>query len=74
MWAVFGSEALHLIWLKMEYKEYKEKAQHKIKLFEEIIARTEQGQDLTESLIDEIRMVLMDRKWDASLGEGETEE
>ncbi|KAI7903157.1 uncharacterized protein BX663DRAFT_507649 [Cokeromyces recurvatus] len=62
MWAVFGSEALHLIWLKMDYKEYKERSAHKIKLLEEIIKHIEQGEEIEESLKQEIKMVLMNNK------------
>ncbi|KAG0194844.1 hypothetical protein DFQ28_005057 [Apophysomyces sp. BC1034] len=62
MWVVFGSEALHLIWLKMEYKEYKEKTEHKIRLLQEIVARIEQGQELNDSVREEIRMVLLNGK------------
>ncbi|KAF7724103.1 hypothetical protein EC973_001287 [Apophysomyces ossiformis] len=62
MWVVFGSEALHLIWLKMEYKEYKEKSEHKIRLLREIVDRLEQGQELTEDFREEIRMVLLNGK------------
>ncbi|KAI8372969.1 uncharacterized protein BYT42DRAFT_547984 [Radiomyces spectabilis] len=62
MWVVFGSEALHLMWLKMEYKEYKEKSQHKIKLLEEIIDRVEHGQAMDDNLKEEIRMVLLNGK------------
>lgn len=60
MWVVFGSEALHLIWLKMEYKEYKEKTEHKIRLLKEIVERIENGQEFNDSLREEIRMVLLD--------------
>ncbi|KAI9318038.1 hypothetical protein BX666DRAFT_1844434, partial [Dichotomocladium elegans] len=59
MWVVFGSEALHLIWLRMEYKEYQEKTQHKIKLLQEIVERIEKGQEFTDDFRQEIRMVLM---------------
>ncbi|KAI9011011.1 hypothetical protein CLU79DRAFT_772305 [Phycomyces nitens] len=62
MWVVFGSEALHLIWLKMEYREYKEKTEHKIQLLQEIVTRIEQGQEFTESLREEIKMVLLNNK------------
>lgn len=62
MWVVFGSEALHLIWLKMEYKEYQEKTAHKIRLLEEIIEQIEHGQEFTESFKEEIRMVLLNGK------------
>jgi hypothetical protein len=66
MWVVFGSEALHLIWLKMDYKEYKEKIQHKTKLLEEIIQRIENGEKINDSLRDEIKMVLMKNKHDGA--------
>ncbi|ORY98904.1 hypothetical protein BCR43DRAFT_488370 [Syncephalastrum racemosum] len=69
MWVVFGSEALHLIWLKMEYKEYQEKTTHKIRLLEEIIQQIEQGQEFTESFKEEIRMVLLNGKRTADDGE-----
>ncbi|KAI7885169.1 hypothetical protein K492DRAFT_157571 [Lichtheimia hyalospora FSU 10163] len=58
MWVILGSEALHLMWLKMEKKEYKEKTQHKIKLLEEIIDRIEKGQTFTDDFREEIRIVL----------------
>ncbi|GAA5802096.1 hypothetical protein EDC94DRAFT_659802 [Helicostylum pulchrum] len=59
MWVVFGSEALHLIWLKIDMKEYKEKMKLKTKLLEEIIERVEKGQMIDDNLRDEIKMVLM---------------
>ncbi|KAI9492405.1 hypothetical protein BDB00DRAFT_977098 [Zychaea mexicana] len=59
MWVVFGSEALQLIWLKMDYKEYQEKTEHKIRLLEEIIDRIEKGQEFTDDFREEIRMVFM---------------
>ncbi|CEP18889.1 hypothetical protein [Parasitella parasitica] len=62
MWVVFGSEALHLIWLKMDYKEYKEKTAHKIKLLEELIKRIENGDQIDDNLRQEIRIVLMNNK------------
>ncbi|KAI8981628.1 hypothetical protein BDF20DRAFT_911901 [Mycotypha africana] len=61
MWAVFGSEALHLIWLKMDYKEYREKTAHKKKVLEELIERIEQGEVITDSLREEIKMVLLNK-------------
>lgn len=62
MWVVFGSEALHLIWLKMDYKEYREKTAHKTKLLEELIKRIENGEQIDDSLRMEIKMVLMNNK------------
>ncbi|CAO0801087.1 unnamed protein product [Mucor circinelloides] len=62
MWVVFGSEALHLIWLKMDYKEYKEKTAHKTKLLEELIKRIENGEQIDDSLREEIKMVLMNNR------------
>ncbi|KAI8997667.1 hypothetical protein BDB01DRAFT_700969, partial [Pilobolus umbonatus] len=62
MWVVFGSEALHLIWLKMEYKEYQEKVQHKIRLLEETIRRLERGESIDDNLRDEIRVFLAGNK------------
>lgn len=62
MWVVFGSEALHLIWLKMDYKEYKEKTAHKTKLLEELIERIENGEQIDDGLRTEIKMVLMNNK------------
>lgn len=62
MWVVFGSEALHLIWLKIDIREYKEKMQHKTKLLEEIIKRVENGEVIDDSLREEIRMVLVNNK------------
>lgn len=59
MWVVFGSEALHLIWLKMDYKEYKERTAHKTKVLEELIERIENGEEIDDSLRTEIKMVLM---------------
>ena len=62
MWVVFGSEALHLIWLKIDYKEYKEKMRYKTKLLEEIIERVENGERIDDSLKEEIKMILMNNK------------
>ncbi|OBZ86527.1 hypothetical protein A0J61_05418 [Choanephora cucurbitarum] len=62
MWVVFGSEALHLIWLKMDYREYKERTAHKTKLLEKLIARIEQGESIDDSLRQEIRMVILNNK------------
>ncbi|KAI9255675.1 hypothetical protein BDA99DRAFT_419717, partial [Phascolomyces articulosus] len=59
MWVVFGSEALQLIWMKMERKEYEEKTEHKIRLLEEIIERIEKGQEFNDDFRQEIRMVLL---------------
>jgi hypothetical protein len=67
MWVVFGSEALHLIWLKMEYKEYKDKIQHKTKLLEELIERIENGEKITSSMKEEIKMVLMNKHTEAAV-------
>lgn len=62
MWVVFGSECLHLIWLKAEYKEYKEHAQHKIALFNDLLALLESNSPVPESLREEIRMVMLNEK------------
>ncbi|KAI8074305.1 uncharacterized protein B0P05DRAFT_548049 [Gilbertella persicaria] len=62
MWVVFGSEALHLIWLKMDYKEYRERTAHKTKLLEELIERIENGEAINDSLRQEIKMVLLNNK------------
>ncbi|KAG2221432.1 hypothetical protein INT45_005237 [Circinella minor] len=59
MWVVFGSEALQLIWLKMERKEYEEKTEHKIRLLKEIVERIEKGQEFNDDFREEIRMVLL---------------
>jgi hypothetical protein len=67
MWVVFGSEALHLIWLKMEYKEYKDKIQHKTKLLEELIERIENGEKITSGMKEEIKMVLMNKHTEAAV-------
>lgn len=58
MWTVFGSTALHLTWRKMEYKEYKEKTQHKIKVLQEIVQTLERGEVVDENLRNEIKTVL----------------
>ncbi|CEG65171.1 hypothetical protein RMATCC62417_02008 [Rhizopus microsporus] len=58
MWTVFGSTALHLTWRKMEYKEYKEKTQHKVKVLQEIVQTLERGEVVDENLRNEIRTVL----------------
>ncbi|KAI8877956.1 hypothetical protein K501DRAFT_288111 [Backusella circina FSU 941] len=74
MWVVFGSEALHLIWLKMEYKEYKERIQHKTKLLEELIERIENGEKITSGMKEEIKMVLMNRHTEATAGDDDIDD
>ncbi|KAI9344461.1 hypothetical protein BD770DRAFT_190035 [Pilaira anomala] len=64
MWVIFGSEALHLIWLKMDMKEYKEKTKLKTRLLEEIIQRIENGEVIDDNLRKEIKVVLMNSKKD----------
>ncbi|KAI8337765.1 hypothetical protein BC941DRAFT_452577 [Chlamydoabsidia padenii] len=67
MWVVFGSECLHLIWIKSDYKEYKEHAQHKIALFKELITLLESNSPVPDSLREEIRMVMLDEKFNKQL-------
>ncbi|CAO3589168.1 unnamed protein product [Absidia cylindrospora] len=62
MWVVFGSECLHLIWIKSEYKEYKEHTQLKIALFNDLLALLESNSPVPESLREEIRMVMLNEK------------
>lgn len=64
MWALFGSEALHLVWLKMDMKEYKERTELKTSLLEEIIQRVENGEVIDDDLRREIKLVLMNSKKD----------
>ncbi|KAI8078764.1 uncharacterized protein BX664DRAFT_342636 [Halteromyces radiatus] len=67
MWVVFGSECLHLIWLKSEYKEYKEHSQQKIALFKELLHLLESGSPVPESLREEIKMLMLDEKFNKNL-------
>lgn len=67
MWVVFGSECLHLIWIKSDYKEYKERTQHKIALFKDLLALLESNSPVPESLREEIRMVMRDEKFNKQL-------
>ncbi|CAG8570199.1 9920_t:CDS:1, partial [Racocetra fulgida] len=39
VWAVFGSAAIHLLWTKNEYREYKERMDFKISKLEDLIER-----------------------------------
>ncbi|OZJ06035.1 hypothetical protein BZG36_01121 [Bifiguratus adelaidae] len=43
LWVVLGSEALHLIWLKIDYQEYKEKVGLRKAILEEKITQLEAG-------------------------------
>lgn len=62
MWVVFGSMALHLIWLKMDYKDYRERTAHKTKLLEDLVQRVENGEQIDEDLKQEIKMLLMNEQ------------
>ncbi|CAO3612827.1 unnamed protein product [Cunninghamella echinulata] len=62
MWVVFGSESLHLIWLKSEYNDYKDHVQYKIKLLTELIHLLETNAPVPESLRNEICLLKLDEK------------
>ncbi|KAI9307647.1 hypothetical protein BJ944DRAFT_228449 [Cunninghamella echinulata] len=62
MWVIFGSESLHLIWLKSEYNDYKDHIQYKIKLLTELIHLLETNSPVPESLRNEIRLLKLDEK------------
>lgn len=51
-WTVFGSEALHLLWLRQDYKNYKEKTTTRISILNDVITKMENGQhvDLENAL------------------------
>ncbi|KAH8550424.1 hypothetical protein BGW37DRAFT_521646 [Umbelopsis sp. PMI_123] len=59
MWVVFGSEALHLIWLKIDQQEYNDKTNHQIAVLKEIITRLERGESVDDNLHTEISMLLL---------------
>ncbi|KAI9285232.1 hypothetical protein BC943DRAFT_292438 [Umbelopsis sp. AD052] len=58
MWVVFGSEALHLIWLKIDQQEYIDKSGHQIAVLKEVIQRLERGESVDDNLHTEISMLL----------------
>jgi len=58
MWVVFGSEALHLIWLKIDQQEYIEMSSHQIAVLKEVIQRLERGESVDDNLHTEISMLL----------------
>ncbi|CAG8732595.1 4798_t:CDS:2, partial [Cetraspora pellucida] len=58
VWAVFGSAAIHLLWTKNEYREYKERTNFKISKLEDLIEKLkrdtvieEQGSSTTQQSI-----------------------
>ncbi|CAO3635800.1 unnamed protein product [Cunninghamella blakesleeana] len=74
MWVIFGSESLHLIWLKSEYNEYKEHVQYKIKLLTELIQLLESNAPVPESLRNEIRLLKLDEKHKQQLSQDDVED
>lgn len=58
MWVVFGSEALHLIWLKIDQQEYRDKTNHQIAVLKEVLLRLEKGEAVDDNLHTEISMLL----------------
>jgi hypothetical protein len=58
MWVVFGSEALHLIWLKVDQNEFREKTDHKMAVLKEILSRLERGEAVDSNLQTEIAIML----------------
>ncbi|ORX59018.1 hypothetical protein DM01DRAFT_1333608 [Hesseltinella vesiculosa] len=65
LWVFFGSEGLHLMWLKSEYNDYKEHAERKIALLKQVLQLMEAGQPVPESLHKDLRMVMIDEKHNA---------
>ncbi|CAG8464825.1 hypothetical protein C2G38_2215466 [Gigaspora rosea] len=49
VWATFGSAAIHLLWTKNEYREYKEKMDLKILKLEELIERLKRGENIDDA-------------------------
>jgi hypothetical protein len=64
MWVVFGSEALHLIWLKIDQQEYRDKTNHQIAVLKEVFARLERGEAVDDNLHTEISMLLKKKAGD----------
>ncbi|KAI8068279.1 hypothetical protein BC940DRAFT_333034 [Gongronella butleri] len=62
MWVLFGSEGLHLIWLKSEYNEYQQHAERKIELLKQLLQHLEAGEPVPEALRKDLRMVMMNQK------------
>lgn len=50
LWTFFGSFTLHLLWSKMSYQEYQEKANSKITKLKDIIRRLENGDESIENV------------------------
>ncbi|KAL1916578.1 uncharacterized protein VTP21DRAFT_5769 [Calcarisporiella thermophila] len=48
MYITVGSEALHLMWVKMEYNEYREKMKIRADVLNEVVQRLERDEELGE--------------------------
>ena len=44
LWAILGSEAIHLLWLKMDFTEYRERMELRITQLRESIASLQDDQ------------------------------
>ncbi|CAG8700902.1 4878_t:CDS:2 [Dentiscutata heterogama] len=49
VWATFGSAAIHLLWTKNEYREYKEKMDFKVSKLEDMIERLKRGENIDDA-------------------------
>lgn len=64
MWVVFGSEALHLIWLKVDREDFREKSDHKMAVLKEVLSRLERGEAVDSNLQTEIAIMLKNKATD----------
>lgn len=64
LWVVLGSEALHLIWLKINRREYAERTALKIEVLRDVVHKMEAGEDISvdEALKGDVRRLVLGRE------------
>lgn len=62
LWTILGSEALHLLWLKMEYAEYREKNEMRIGVLKNMVDTLERGERLKDDVEERVKDALGDEE------------
>ncbi|RUS23337.1 hypothetical protein BC937DRAFT_87348 [Endogone sp. FLAS-F59071] len=64
LWVVLGSEALHLIWLKINRREYSERTALKVEVLRDVVRRLEAGGDISvdEALKGDVKRLALGKE------------
>ncbi|RUP46093.1 hypothetical protein BC936DRAFT_147367 [Jimgerdemannia flammicorona] len=64
LWIILGSEALHLVWLKIDRREYAERTTFKVEVLRDVVRRLEAGDDIAadEVLKGDVKRLLLRRE------------